>query len=316
MAEESAIGWTRSTFNPWVGCTKIGPGCDACYADVLDERRLSKTLGGGTPAVPIRHWGAGAPRYRTSQSNWNQVLRWNRQAAEEQRTGVLTPKSTWTGRVGHWPVFCASLADVFDNEVDPAWRQDLWALIRATPALSWLLVTKRIGNVPGMVPGIWLTYRFEDNVRLLITVVNQEEADRDVPKLLRLKCKNGVSYEPALGPVDWSRFLPGFVASGIEYGHGMSRTDVGRMARGVDWVIVGGESSQGDAVARPFKTSWAHQTIAQCGAAGVPVFVKQMGSRVYIDLRDGMQVGCLFRDSAGANPAEWPQDLRVQEFPG
>jgi len=300
MAETSAISWTRSTFNPWVGCTKVGPGCDSCYADALDVKRFSKTLGGATSEIPIRHWGTGAPRHRTSAHNWNEPLRWNRKAEEEQRTGVLTPQSTWTGRIGHWPVFCASLADVFDNEVDPAWRTDLWALIRATPALSWLLVTKRIGNVRDMVPGIWLTYRFEDNVRLLITVVNQAEADRDVPKLLALPCWNGISYEPALGGVDWMPWMslpPG-------------------KRPGLQWIIVGGESKQGGDFARAFNGYWALDAIDQCRAANVPVFMKQMGSRPM------WQRGTAEpswdeprKDRAGADPAEWPPALRVQEMP-
>ena len=314
MAEESAIGWTRSTFNPWIGCSKVSDGCTNCYADALDERRFSKTLGGGTPAVPIRHWGAGAPRHRTAASNWNWVRRWNRLALEEQRTGVLTPKATWTGRVGHWPVFCASLADVFDNEVDPAWRADLWKLILDTPALSWLLVTKRIGNVPSMVPGIWLTNGFEPNVRLLITVVNQEEADRDVPKLLRLGCKNGISYEPALGPVDWSKYLPalGLNALLATFPKGAFPLPAHLTPKAaLEWIIVGGESAQGKAMARPFDLGWATSTVLQAQGAGVPVFVKQLGSRPLIGgewLR--------YTDKAGADPAEWPPRLRVQQFPG
>jgi len=141
MAEESAIGWTKSTFNPWIGCTEVGDGCLGCYARELDANRLSKTLGGATKDNPISHWGHGAPRYRTATSTWKQVHRWNRQA----------PGTTFAGRRGFWPVFCASLADVFDNEVPDQWRSDLWDLIEETPNLSWLLVTKRIGNAARML---------------------------------------------------------------------------------------------------------------------------------------------------------------------
>lgn len=294
MAESSAISWTRSTFNPWIGCTKIGPGCDACYAEALDEKRMSKTLGGGTSLAPIRHWGAGAPRYRTSVYNWNEPLRWQRKAALEQATGVLTPKSTWKGAVGSWPVFCSSLADVFDNEVDEGWRRDLWSVVRDTPALSWLLVTKRIGNVRGMVPEDWLDRGFPKNVRLLITVVNQEEADRDVPKLLKLSVANGISYEPALGPVDWH-----WVHPDVSY-------------RPLQWIIVGGESGQGGVRARPFVIGWARDTVRQCRAAGVAVFMKQLGSNPTNREGDTHHL----KDPAGGDPAEWPEDLRVQEFPG
>jgi protein gp37 len=99
-------------------------------------------------------------------------------------------------------VFCASLADVFDNEVPTQWRNDLFTLIWETPALTWLLLTKRIGNARHMLP--FTTLR---NVWLGATIVNQEEADRDVPKLLATPAaKRFISYEPALGPVDWTSF--------------------------------------------------------------------------------------------------------------
>lgn len=315
MAEKSAISWTRSTFNPWIGCTKIGPGCDLCYADQLDATRLSKTLGGGTKDVPIRHWGAGAPRYRTSIKNWHQPLRWNKQA----------PESEFAGRKGFWPVFCSSLADVFDNEVPKEWRSDLWDLIDATPNLSWLLVTKRIGNVDKMVPPDWMQYRFPDNVRLLITVCNQEEANRDIPKLLKLKCKNGVSYEPALGPVDWVEACGCQYCGGTgtrEYGpdefscHECDGHKAGPDEIYIDWIIVGGESKQGNNEARPFDIDWAADTIKQCRSAGVPVFIKQMGSRPYLTAKYTLdKVFVVFPDSAGANPSEWGSDLCVQEFP-
>lgn len=312
MAENSKISWTRSTFNPWIGCTKIGPGCDHCYAEALDNRMR---YGGAT------HWGP-VPRYRTKPSNWQKPAAWN----------AAAPESEFAGRKGFWPVFCASLADVFDNEVPHDWRVDLWWLIEATPNLSWLLVTKRISNVAKMVPVRWLVSGFPQNVRVLITVVNQEEADRDVPKLLSLPCRNGVSYEPALGPIDWKtswRSIP-----------------IGSEQQGmIEWIIVGGESNQGGGNARPFRIEWARSTIRQCKKAGVPVFVKQAGSFVvdrndagfdgcdpgawpdgtddkvehdiygYVENYQGADVRVKLKDRTGSDPTEWPEDLRVQEFP-
>ena len=314
MAEHSAIAWTRSTFNPLIGCTKVGPGCDHCYAEALDNRHRWK---GAT------HWGVGVPRMRTADSNWLKVERWNRFAAEEKLTGELTPKSEWKGRVGFWPVFCASLADVFDNEVHDLWRTDLFALILATPHLSWLLVTKRIGNVAKMVPANWLSDGFPPHVRVLITVVNQEEADRDVPKLLALPCKNGISYEPALGPVDWSRWIwpmcwhwaAGYktpeeaIAAGA-YAELKPQGLVSAHRKFIEWIIVGGESTQG-APARPFDLGWAYSTIKQCRSSKVPVFVKQLGANPYFGIAPIDKP----KDRAGADEAEWPEELRVQEFP-
>lgn len=303
MSATTKIAWCDSTLNPWIGCTQVGPGCDNCYAREQDARRRwdhGKT-----------HWGASVPRYRTSEANWKQPVTWNSKQASRLAGDPDTPPHR---------VFCASLADVFDNEVPDAWRADLFWLLMQTPYLEWLLVTKRIGNVAKMWPAIM--HDPLPNVRLLITVCNQEEADRDIPKLLALPCKNGVSYEPALGPVDWSRWMPNTAA---------------RLHGTVDWIIVGGESGS---KARPFNLEWARSTVAQCKAAGVPVFVKQLGSlpcqncarcagRGYhhgfgeggadpdwCDKCGGPgQEWPEFKDRAGADPAEWSEDLRVREFP-
>jgi protein gp37 len=98
VAETSGISWTDATFNPWIGCTKVSPACDNCYAERDNARR--KWVDG---------WGAGVPRRRTK--SWGDPLRWNRKAAAEGAT---------------LRVFCASLADIFDNEVPEEWRDDLW----------------------------------------------------------------------------------------------------------------------------------------------------------------------------------------------
>jgi len=278
VAIESGIAWTKSTLNPWVGCTKVGPGCDGCYAEALDKRMK---FGGA------EHWGPGVPRYRTSAKNWGAPIRWNK----------LAPDSEFAGRKGFWPVFCASLADVFDNEVPFGWRVDLCNLIRNTPNLSWLLVTKRIGNVASMVPRIWMDEGFPAHVRIMITVVNQEEADRDIPKLLALPCKNGISYEPALGPVDWTRSI--------------FFTD----ERKIEWIICGGESSQRGHSARYFNMDWARRTLLQCRQAGVPFFMKQLGGHpVDNNVRDG-KYSYMTKARSGDDPVEWPVDLRVREFP-
>lgn len=255
MAEITGIAWTDSTFNPWIGCTKVGPGCDHCYAEALDKRHR---WGGAT------HWGTGVERKRTGEAYWRQPLTWNRKAAASGKP---------------WRVFCASLADVFDNEVDPGWRVDLFRLIEATPALTWLLLTKRIGNVARMVEVGAPWHRLAPNVWLGATIVNQEEADRDIPKLLATQAAvRFVSYEPALGPVQWVKYP------------------------GIDWLIIGGESTQG-AKAREFDLEWAYDSITQAVEIGAAPFVKQLGSS------NG------FKDRAGANPAEWPIDLQIRQFP-
>lgn len=285
MAEQTGIAWTRSTFNPWIGCTKIGPGCDACYAEALDKRMR---YGGAT------HWGDDKPRFRTSLSNWKKPIQWNYEAGIERASGANAVRRWAWHTPGFWPVFCASLADVFDNQVPDAWRHDLWSLIEATPNLSWLIVTKRIGNVERMVPARWIVDGFPKHVRLLATICNQGEAGRDIPKLLMLPVKNGISYEPALGPVHWPPFL----------------------RLGVQWIIFGGESNQGAHKARGFDIAWAEEGVAQCREAGVPAFVKQMGSNAYrISSKTGEPIHYRYDDRAGADPAGWAPHLNVQEFP-
>lgn len=203
MGKDSKIEWCKNSWNPWIGCTHAGPGCDFCYAERWDARW-------GTP-----RWGKDAQRTRTSPANWVKPKTWNRAAAA---AGVRER------------TFCASLADVFDPHpsILPEWRTDLAALITATPNLDWLLLTKRVGRAPKelarMFPG-----GVPAHVWLGATVVDQGEWDRDVPKLLRAKAtldlsKVFLSCEPLLGPID------------------PSTQPAATAPSGVDWIIVGGES--------------------------------------------------------------------------
>ncbi len=259
MSENSKIEWTDHTFNPWEGCQKVGPGCDHCYAETRNAR-----FGGGTAV----NWGPGAPRRRTSASNWRKPLQWN-------RDGTFYAKHGRRQRV-----FCASLADVFDNAVDLLWRRDLFELIAQTPNLDWLLLTKRIGNVPTMLRHIGVE-QLPRNVWIGATIVNQEEADRDIPKLLDVPARvRFLSMEPLLGPVDLSAHLRVCCDSPIE-GHAGSDfqppdppTCCGSFDIGIDWVIVGGESG---AAARPMHPEWARDLRDQCEKAGVSYLFKQWG---------------------------------------
>lgn len=279
MGDVTGIAWTDHTFNYWEGCTKVGPGCDHCYAEARDARFHEG-----------RHWGAGAPRRLTSIHNRNNLARWDRAAPE-------------TGR--RW-VFCSSLSDVFDNAIDPTWRTDLFDRVREARNLRFQFVTKRIGNVAGMVPSDWATAFAHCGI--VITVVNQAEAARDVVKLLRAPAAwRGISYEPALGPIDFRL---------LAIRHEGRRATLDALAGtisvegvvvetlpGLDWLIVGGESGPN---ARPFDPAWAASIVAQGAKTGVPVFVKQMGSA---------PVGMALGHRKGENPSEWPEGLRVREMP-
>lgn len=232
MAEVSAISWTDATFNPWIGCTKISPACDHCYA--ARDNKLRKW---------VPEWGEvgkpATPRKRTK--TWGEPLKWNRKAAV-------------TGR--KLRVFCASLADVFDNEAPQAWRDDLWQLLRETPNLRWILLTKRIGNATKMLPTDWPF----PNAGLMSTLENQAVWDRDYPKLAALPAAwHGVSAEPLLGPIDIGDAKP-------------------------DWIITGGESGPGF---RPLDMGAVRSLRDQCARNGVTFHHKQNGGF------RGKDAGCL-----------------------
>lgn len=245
MAERTGIEWTDATFNPWIGCTKVSPGCANCYAETRDKR-----WNGGTPI----HWGPGAPRQRTT--TWAQPRAWNKKAEA-------------TGR--RVRVFCASLADVFDAEIPPEWRADLWRLIRETPKLDWQLLTKRPENILSMLPPDW--GHGYSNVWLGTTTEDQKRADERIPLLTRVPAAvRFLSCEPLLGPISF-RPQADNVADMVRL---MESGDAARPALldGIHWVIAGGESGPG---ARAMHPDWARSIRDQCVAAGVPFFFKQWG---------------------------------------
>jgi Bacteriophage protein gp37 len=191
-------------------------------------------------------------------------------------------------------VFCASLADVFDNEVDPQWRADLLSLIEQTPNLDWLLLTKRIGNVMPMLKALrdseasttrwrfvdrWLNGKPPEHVWLGSTIGYQAEADRDIPKLLATPAHvRFLSMEPLLGSVDLTAIeirLSGTSHEVVNVLHQKDGLNLGLARPSIDWVIVGGESGHG---ARPMHPEWARAIRDQCESAGVPYLFKQWGN--------------------------------------
>lgn len=264
MGRASKIAWTVATWSGWAGCQATSPACDRCYAEQWAKR------------TNFVEWGPGKPRRRTSKKYWREPLKWNAKAAAAGE---------------RLRVFCASLSDVFDNAVPAAWRDDLWALVRATPHLDWLMCTKRVGNIPAMLPADWGTGY--PNVWLLATVTDQAEADRDIPKLLQIPAVvRGLSMEPLLGPVRFaSTALP-------PANDGLARIVVPSRWLGpseISWVIVGEESTAG---ARPADLAWIRAIRAQCAQAGAAFFLKQLCDK--------------------GRPLDFeacPDDLRVREYP-
>lgn len=257
MGANTSIQWTDATISPWDGCTKVGPGCDHCYAEVIADKRFH-----------IVKWGAGQPR------KWRESFAAN--AKKLERKAV---------REGRQLKVFISMCDPFDNEVPDEWRAELFKVILNTPHLTWQLLTKRISNVNKMLP----TDRRGDptswgcgypNVWIGATVVNQAEADRDIPKLLAVPAAvRFLSIEPMLGAIDLN------YAFGIPWGAGRGSCPMhlagiapeGLRPKGkhhLHWVICGGESGKD---ARPIHPDWARSLRDQCSAAGVPFFFKQWG---------------------------------------
>ena len=232
MAKDSPIEWTDDTFNPWWGCTKVSPGCEHCYAEAFAKRYGHDV------------WGPGAERRQLSTSHWKQPTLWNAEAA---RTGIRAR------------VFCASMADVFEDRRDlDARRDQLWTLIEGTPHLDWLLLTKRPQNVAGLVP--WAD-SWPDNVWLGATAENQHWLDQRMPALTSLAARVlFLSCEPLLGPIDLSRWIDG--ANRGEHRH-------------IDWLIAGGESGHR---ARPMHPEWLTSLRDQCVDAKINFHFKQWGN--------------------------------------
>jgi protein gp37 len=226
VGEQTAIEWADMTFNAWMGCTKVSPACDHCYAADMMDTRYGRVK-----------WGPGEPRTRTATANWRKPVTWNKAAA----------------KAGTRPfVFCSSLADVFDNEVDPQWRADLFTLIGDTPNLVWLLLTKRIGNAYRMVQDAG---GMKPNIAFGATMANQEEYDRDKMKLVAIKDLDPLftfgSFEPLLGPIKIDHCAP-------------------------DWIIVGGESGNN---ARYMDRVWANEIKDDARRLGRVFNFKQNGGR-------------------------------------
>lgn len=268
MARNTSIEWCDHTFNPWIGCAKVSAGCTHCYAETLMDKRMGKAK-----------WGPHGTRVRTSAAYWRQPLRWNKESAA----------------IGARPlVFCASLADVFEDRPELVqWRKDLFALIDATPHLNWLLLTKRPENIIRFWPGTagaddmsgtgTLSHAKLDNVWLGTSVEDQAAANERIPHLLAAAhlCRfTFLSCEPLLGPVHLTNiptpdsiYVKGMNAL-TGFGRKYFTTTGGLGAPSINWVIAGGESGP---KARPMYLSWARSLRDQCAEAGVPFFFKQWG---------------------------------------
>lgn len=295
--ENSRIEWTTHTWNPWIGCTKISPGCANCYAWYLMAIRMKRV-----------QWGKGHKRGRTSAAYWRRPFAWD---ADAKARGVRTK------------VFCASLADWLDEEVEIEWFAEFLDVVRRTTHLDWQLLTKRPWNWIARISaaaayaankardilsptesnrlfdlGQWLIAWMEGhapaNVWAGTSVENQDCADKRIPELLKIPARvRFLSCEPLLGPVSLVQWLYpegrcgeclelirvrrdsvscGCCCEGPE--PTLERTDL------IDWVICGGESGHD---ARPMHPEWARELRDECKGAGVPFLFKQWGEWIPVD---------------------------------
>lgn len=302
MTANSRIEWTDHTFNPWCGCTKVSAGCTNCYAEALMDKRFGRV-----------QWGPQGTRSRTSDAEWRKPLAWNRQQWMEcpacgRRGQAHTADSTSAcptcnrphPNPTHQRVFCASLADVFEEKDELfEWRKQLLTLIEDTPNLDWLLLTKRPENIRlmiadclGTVADGWLSDI--PNIWFGTSIENQKTADERIPELLRIPARvRFLSVEPLLGTVDLSPWL---LPNESHESHGILTKD-----SPIDWIIVGGESGPN---ARPMHPDWARSIRNQCQAAGVPFHFKQWGEFLPFTQKSAGTMTC--------KESEYFQNLKVQ----
>lgn len=309
MSEHTNIAWTDATWNPWHGCEKVSPGCKHCYMYREKQR-----------------YGQDPRNVTRSKTTFRAPLKWTKPAR----------------------VFTCSWSDFFIEEADP-WRDEAWEIIRQTPHLTYQILTKRPERMAGRLP--WTTEPWP-HVWLGVSVEDQANADARIPLLLDTPAAvRFLSVEPLLAAVDLRAWLLGWCpkCKGAGYdghfptwgelrdGRPRGRTvcprcrtaipDVPLEERGdyfypaLHWLIVGGESG-GDA--RPCDVDWVRCIVTQCRDARVPCFVKQLGAH-FLEVPPGRPAPGerpgqkwrrnWFKHRAGADPSEWPEDLRIQEFP-
>ena len=330
----TAIEWTDRVWNPVVGCTRVSAGCDNCYAIRIAGRQMSPQHRGLTKL---------RPKGKRRGLDWNGEVR--------TVLGRLAEPMRWRTPQ---KVFVNSMSDLFHKRVPYEFIAAVFGVMAAAPRHTFQVLTKRdprpffewaAGRIPYFtehgaewpLPNVWLGVSAED----------QATWDERVPMLLECPAAiRFVSAEPLLGPIDSERsHVPSFPHDTFCALRGTYRKGLDAPSR-LDWVIVGGESGAG---ARPCRVDWIRSIVRQCRSADVPVFVKQLGRVVYDrndagfnftganepdywpesigpdDVQDdprgfreryqGAPVRIRLQDRKGKDMKEWPECLRVRQFP-
>lgn len=304
MASGTHIQWTDATWNPVTGCTKVSAGCKNCYA----ERLFPCVYGKDAIDVCRSCRGKGCP---DCHGNGSIV------PVPRRFTDVVCHEGDRLYQPLHWRkprrVFVNSMSDLFHPDVPDEFIARVFDVMARAPHHQFQVLTKRPERMnnwfhekpvgpPDPLPNVWLGVSVED----------QDAADERVPVLLDTPAAvRFISAEPLLGPVD----LGGW---GEDWLRGIATRDDGRgepeayQTHALDWVIVGGESGP---KARPMSIEWAKDIVRQCRDADVPVFVKQLGTSPYAIDDLGSPVTVNVKHRAGADPSEWPEHLRIREYP-
>lgn len=322
----TAIEWTDRVWNPVTGCTKVSAGCKHCYAETIADRFWATQY----PAVEIETCGP--------QGTITRPRRFTDVLTHEDR---LTEPLRWRKPAR---VFVNSMSDLFHEDVPDEFIDRVFAVMALAHRHTFQILTKRpdrmraylidayrklevarhiharVGDAAArQLCGLW-TWPLP-NVWLGVSCENQETADARIPLLFQTpSAVRFVSAEPLLGPIDFER--GGFTL--LE----RIKSPSGTVWPGLDWVIVGGESGP---TARPCDVAWIESIVGQCQAASVPVFVKQVGSVVRVSRSECLQFamcgswsadgpGAAYgtakpSDRKGGDPSEWPEAMRVREFP-
>lgn len=295
MSDSTGIQWTEATWNPTTGCDRVSPGCDRCYAMAMAARL--KKMGSA------KYWRDGDPR--TSGPGFGMAM----------HLGTLDQPLHWRRPRR---IFVNSMSDLFHAGVSEPFIGSVWNTMALAPQHTFQILTKRHARMKSVLTGWqragWM-WRRDDmlwcgplpgplpNVHLGVSAEDQHWANLRIPALLHTPAAvRFLSCEPLLGPLDLRGHLNGWCPEhDFPGGFCVQREHPG--VQHIGWVIVGGESGRD---ARPMDVEWARSLVRQCRQAGVPVFVKQLGS-AWAREHGG--------DSHGADWSLWPEDLRVREFP-
>jgi protein gp37 len=368
----SSIEWTDETWNPVVGCARVSPGCEHCYAETMAARHvlMSRAQGRTSPYLPVvdverRRWNRNAvflPERLAEPLTWRSPRRmfvnsmsdlFHADLSFDQIASVFavmaaTPRHTYqvlTKRPARMLEFFAHTFGLENTEVtiNREASERGWVIWDGrAPRGGWPKKTRPVDlfaypRLPDMrtlskrLPWVWPL----PNVWLGVSVEDQAAADKRIPLLLQVPAAvRFISAEPLLGPIqlreEWllGRFLHCPEDTDDPATDGCNGCEAVPSARRVDgplsgdvcsavrgpalaWVIIGGESGPG---ARPCDLAWLRSIVEQCERARVACFVKQLGARPVVE-HAAPELQRRIKNPKGGDPAEWPADLRVRQFP-